>query len=365
MQQKISVIIPVYNAHDYLRDCLDSLIHQTLQEIEIICVDDGSTDDSLEILNAYAQIDDRVKVVHQENGGAGVARNNGLRYATGEYLSILDCDDFFEFHMLEESYRFAKEKDLDILVFGCDFYDNESQTYRPCTYSINKKLLPEQTVFSADDVKQDVFKLFVGWAWDKLFRTEFVKQNHLLFQEQRTTNDMLFVFNGLLCAERIAVMQDIFAHHRRGVESLSVTREKSWMCFYNALIALRAEMYKMGCYERFERDFKNYCVHFSLWNLNTLKEPTHTLLYNKLRGEWFKELGLLQHSKEYFYNQYEYSSFRKVYENPIGNTSYEVKTSMEPDNFFSRGLQCYRDHGFSYTIKYTLQKLLHCNNCEC
>lgn len=365
MLPKVSVIMPVYNAHDYLQQCLDSVIHQTLKEIEIICVDDDSTDDSLSILEEYAQSDARIKVIHQKNGGAGAARNNGLRYATGEYLSILDCDDFFELDMLEKSYQAAKEYDVDIIVFGCDFYDGDTQQYRPCMHSINRKILPEKKVFTANDVQEDVFRLFVGWAWDKLFRTEFVRKYGLLFQEQRTTNDMLFVFTALLRAERITVIDDVLAHYRRGTESLSVTREKSWMCFYNALLALRTEMYKMGCYERFEQDFKNYCVHFSLWNLNTLKEPTHTLLYNKLRDEWFKELGLLQHPKEYFYNKYEYSSFRKVYENPIGTTSYEAKTSIEPANFFSRGLQCYRDHGFFYTIKYTLQKLLHCNDCGC
>ena len=142
MQPKISVIIPVYNAHDYLRDCINSILNQTLKEIEVICVDDDSTDDSLAILEEYARSDARLKVIHQENGGAGAARNNGLQYAEGEYLSILDCDDFFEQNMLERSYQEAKEKEADILVFGCDFYDTESQTYRPCTYSVHTNLLP-------------------------------------------------------------------------------------------------------------------------------------------------------------------------------------------------------------------------------
>lgn len=354
MAVKISVVMPVYNAHDYLRDSMDSIINQTLKEIEIICVDDGSTDDTLTILQEYAEKDKRVRVVSQENGGAGAARNNGMQYATGEYLSILDCDDFFEPTMLEESYNTAKEKELDIVVFGCDFYDNESQTYRPCSYSINKKLLPAAEVFSAADVPKDVFKLFVGWSWDKLFRTEFVRENHLFFQEQRTTNDMLFVFNGLLRAKRIAVMEEVLAHHRRGVESLSVTREKSWMCFYNALTALREQMRQIGCYDRFEQDYKNYCVHFSLWNLNTLKEPTHSMLYNKLRDEWFEELDLLKHPKEYFYNQYEYSCFRKVYENPLESTK-PVKEHM---GIFARVWQCIKDHGLWYTIKYFIKKLL-------
>lgn len=360
MSPKVSVIIPVYNAHDYLRECLDSIINQTLKEIEIVCVDDGSTDDSPEILRQYAQSDSRIRVIHQENGGAGAARNNGLKYATGEYLSILDCDDFFELDMLEKSYQTAKQYAVDIIVFGCDFYDGNTQQYRPCTHSINRRILPNKEVFSAYDVSEDVFRLFVGWAWDKLFRTEFVKQNDLLFQEQRTTNDMLFVFTALLKAERIAVMDDAFAHYRRGTESLSVTREKSWMCFYDALVALREEMHKMGCYERFEQDFINYCVNFSLWNLNTLKEPTYTLLYNKLRDEWFEELGLLQHPKEYFYHQHEYASFQKVYKYPIDRNSHKADSAKQSASIFSRGLQCCKDHGFPYTIKLLMQKIGRC-----
>ena len=358
MDIKVSVVMPVYNAHDYLADSLESIMGQTLREIEIICVDDGSTDDTPQILAQYAQKDSRIRVITQKNGGAGAARNNGMQYATGEYLSILDCDDFFEPTMLEESYRAAKEKYLDIVVFGCDFYDNESATYRPCDYSIHYKLLPQQEVFCADDVPKDLFKVFVGWSWDKLFRTSFVRRHGLTFQEQRTTNDMLFVFGALLRAQRISVLPLVLAHHRRGVESLSVTREKSWMCFYDALMDLRKQLKQLGLYERFERDYKNYCVHFSLWNINSLKEPTHTLLYNKLRDEWFEEMGLLEHPKEYFYNQYEYSCYRKIYENPIEVLEGGQQSVKEPVGIFARGWQCVKDHGLWYTVKHFVKKVL-------
>ena len=96
MSVKVSVILPVYNASDYLHQCMDSIVGQTLKDIEIICVDDGSTDNSLDILKEYEQKDKRVKVIQQKNAGAGAARNNGLSIATGEYLSFLDSDDFFE-----------------------------------------------------------------------------------------------------------------------------------------------------------------------------------------------------------------------------------------------------------------------------
>ena len=112
MSVKVSVILPVYNASDYLHQCMDSIVGQTLKDIEIICVDDGSTDNSLDILKEYEQKDKRVKVIQQKNAGAGAARNNGLSIATGEYLSFLDSDDFFEPDMLEKAYEKAKEENF-------------------------------------------------------------------------------------------------------------------------------------------------------------------------------------------------------------------------------------------------------------
>lgn len=350
---KVSVIIPVYNAHEYLCACIDSVVGQTLEDIEIICVDDGSTDDSLEILNRYQKKDSRIIVLHQENSGAGVARNYGLRYATGEYLSFLDCDDFFELNMLEISYTKAASS-LDILVFGCDFFDDVIQQFNPCSYSINRKLLPKRAVFCANDVQKDIFKLFVGWAWDKLIRREFVKTNNLQFQNLRTSNDLLFVFSAILQANRIAVNTEILVHHRQTSGSLSVTREKSWMCFHYALTALREQMQKIGIYDRFEQDFKNYYVHFSLWNLETLKEPAYTLLYNKLREEWFEEMGLLRHSRSYFYNKREFASFRSIYKHS--------REWWEADRHTLHGrirrfYRCICDHGIAYTLSLATGKI--------
>ena len=116
----VSVIIPVYNSEKYLRQCLDSICAQTLREIEIICIDDGSTDGSADILEDYRKKDSRVTVIRQNNAGAGAARNKGLDISRGRYLSFLDADDFFEMSMLEEAVRCAEENDSDyvkILVF--------------------------------------------------------------------------------------------------------------------------------------------------------------------------------------------------------------------------------------------------------
>jgi len=108
---KVSIIIPVYNAEKYIREDLDSLLGQSLREIEVICVDDGSKDSSLKILEDYQRKDDRIKILKQENKGAGAARNEGMKEAKGDYLIFLDADDFFEKDMLEKSVGKMEEEE--------------------------------------------------------------------------------------------------------------------------------------------------------------------------------------------------------------------------------------------------------------
>ncbi len=308
----VSVIVAVYNGRDYLKDGLDTICSQTLKNIEIICVNDGSTDNSLEILQEYARRDSRIRVVNLEHSNAGNARNRGMEYATGEYLSILDCDDFYEVNMLELAYEKAKKLDLDMLAFGCDTYENAIGRFAPNRYSIAWYYVPRKAVFTASDVRKDVFKLFVGWAWDKLFKTSFVRENNLQFQPQRSSNDLLFVFSALTLARRIAVMNSVLVHHRAAGGTLSVTREQSWHCFHDALVALRSHLVTHALFDNYQRDYVNYCLHFSLWNLNTLAQPTRDLLYEKLKREWFREFGVANHGKDYFYNKQEYLQYRWI-----------------------------------------------------
>lgn len=309
----VSVIIPVYNVEQYLRQCLDSVVNQTLKDIEIICVNDSSTDNSLSILNEYAARDSRIKVITQPNGGAGAARNNGLSVSTGKYLSFLDSDDFFEPDMLELAYEKAEEDKADFVVFQSDQYYTDDDKFVQVAWTLREKEIPPYTPFSHRQMTDDIFKVFVGWAWDKLYNREFVEQNHLLFQEQRTSNDMLFVFSAVAIAKRITVVKKVLAHQRRDAkDSLSKTRENSWYCFYDALLALRERLKSEGLYRELEKDYINYALHFSLWNINTLAEPTKTKLITKMKSEWFEELEIKGKSEEYFYNKKEYKQYTKL-----------------------------------------------------
>lgn len=309
----VSVILPVYNAEEYLEQCLDSVIGQTLTDIEILCVDDGSTDNSLKILREYEKKDSRIRVISQKNAGAGAARNTGLCQAQGEYLSFLDSDDFFEPNMLELAYQSAEKYNTDFVVFNSDQYHMDKQEFVSVPWVLRMRDIPPYMPFSHRQLTDNVFKTFVGWAWDKMYRRSFIMEHNLRFQEQRTSNDMLFVFSALVVAKRIAVVNQVLAHQRRGGSgSLSVTREKSWHCFYDALTALKERIQAEGVFWELEKDYINYALHFSLWNLNTLKEPTYGLLKDKLCKEWFQALGITGKPADYFYNRKEFEQYQKL-----------------------------------------------------
>ena len=309
----VSVIIPVFNVEKYLKQCLDSVAAQTLEDIEIICVNDSSTDSSLDILNEYARKDERIKVVTQPNSGAGAARNKGMSMATGKYLSFLDSDDFFEKDMLKLAYDKAVEDKADFVVFNSDQYYTEKDKFVEVAWTLRVKEIPPYTPFNHRQMTDNIFKVFVGWAWDKLYNREFVEKNNLVFQEQRTSNDMLFVFSAVAIAKRISVVDKVLAHQRRDAkDSLSKTRENSWHCFYDALLALRKRLQQEGLYRETEKDYINYALHFSLWNINTLAEPTKSILIDKMKKEWFEELGIKGKNEEYFYNKKEYKQYKKL-----------------------------------------------------
>lgn len=313
---KVSVIIPVYNVEKYLRQNLQSVADQTLKDIEVICVDDGSTDSSFEIVKEFAAKDPRFIAVQQQNAGAGAARNNGLRRARGKYLSFLDSDDFFEPDMLEAAYDKAEETNADFVVFNSDQYYEDEKEFKQVSWIVRYAELPPYQPFGRRSMTDNIFKVFVGWAWDKLFNRKWALENELWFQEQRTSNDMLFVFSAVAIAKRIAYVEKgrVLAHQRRNNKSsLSNTREKSWDCFYNALTALRDRLKKEGIYEEVEKDYINYALHFALWNLNTLAEPTHQKLFEKLKNEWWKDLGVEGKPRDYFYNKKEFEQYEKLF----------------------------------------------------
>lgn len=317
---KVSVIIPIYNAAEFLRECLDSVLAQTLGSFEVICVDDGSADNSVEILQDYARRDKRIIIVEQENQGAGAARNNGMALARGEYLSFLDSDDIFEKSMLQSAYEASIECDADVCVFDADLFDHSTGAFRACTWAFRRQFFPENMPFSprSSEVRDNIFRMFNGWPWDKLFKRSYIASLNLKYQNLRTTNDMFFVYIALAMANRIVTVDKVLAHQRVNVKtSLSRTREKSWNCFYTALVAMQEELKKYGVYNTLEKAFVNWAINFSLWQLNTMKGDVFEKTYNLLKYEGFERLDITRHDRSYFYNEKEYNQFVRIFTLPL------------------------------------------------
>ncbi len=213
MSPKVSVIIPVYNVAEYLGQCLDTILLQTLQDIEVICVDDGSTDDSLSILNTYAMFDDRLKVIHQDNKGAAAARNQGLKQATGEFMIFLDADDFFEGNMLEEMVAKAEEDGSDIVCAGHYLFDNNIKQ-KTEEVKIEEKFVKKSPA-KPEDFGKDLFTFCDPAAWNKLIRSHIIKENNLSFDESASyVDDVFFACCSLTCSKQISIMKDSYLYYR-------------------------------------------------------------------------------------------------------------------------------------------------------
>lgn len=199
---KVSIIVPVYNVEKYIRKCLDSLVNQTLKDIEIIIINDGTKDKSALICEEYAQIDNRIKVIHKENGGLGNARNVGMTYANGEYIGFVDSDDWVDLDYYEKLYNKAIEENADVCVGGIKVFKNNS-------YKI--KLQPDnfETLFATQ-----------GFAWLKIYKRDFVEKYRIQFTEKLYYEDMFFAMMVYLYMSKCAIANETFYYYRQQAQSI-------------------------------------------------------------------------------------------------------------------------------------------------
>ena len=212
---KVSVIMPIYNAYDYLRPAIESVLQQTLRRIEIIFIDDGSTDGSFDLIRAYQKDDARIRILTEANAGPSVARNNGLRRARGEFVAFLDADDFFEPDFLEKLYRLAVSRELDIAICRYDLYISKKACFRPKIGSDHGEIYADGRVTSKNECPDEILSSTTGYVWNKLFRRSFIEEKNLSFPgEMRVFEDVYFMTTALSLAERIAKCPDVLVHHR-------------------------------------------------------------------------------------------------------------------------------------------------------
>ncbi|MDR1245259.1 MAG: glycosyltransferase [Endomicrobium sp.] len=192
---KISVIIPVYNTEKYLRQCLDSVVNQTLKDIEIICINDGSTDNSLKILNEYASSDNRIKLINLiANKGVSFARNFGIRLSKGRYIGFVDSDDWIDLSFYENLYLTTKRQDSDIIAAKTIVNVKRN---KKSSWNWNKGKRDEK----------EIRLLSISYSWFKIYRRDFLIDNDIFFQEVRIFSDVFFTFISSMLAKSIIICQ--------------------------------------------------------------------------------------------------------------------------------------------------------------
>lgn len=224
---KVSILVPIFNVEKYLRECLDSLVAQTLEDIEIICINDGSTDSSPQIIDEYISNDSRVKVINKENSGYGASMNMGLQLAQGEYIGIVESDDFVKNTMFEDLYNIAIKNDLDIVKSDFYYYLG-GQTQARKAGKINKNF-----VGKVISVKDEPYILKIQPSiWSSIYRNEFLKNNDIKFLETpgASYQDTSFAFKTLSSANRIMMTNQAYLYYRQDNEASSVkSKEKVYV----------------------------------------------------------------------------------------------------------------------------------------
>lgn len=264
---KVSVVLPIYNVSEYLYHSLSCLANQTLKEVEIICVDDGSTDSSVQILQEFASNDSRFKVILNKHSYAGGARNAGLSVAQGEYVMFLDPDDYYDVTMLETLFNKITQAKTDILICGIYMVKQQQISYCMPSYKANVNNFYNNKVFTVDDILDDIW-FFMVYPYNKMYRRNFLYKNKIKFQEISNTNDASFAFETLIAAGKIMVTDERFYYYRAfRPGNTRLTKGKNLDCVIQAYEYSKDVCLKYPNFKKVEDGFKTIIISSLIYHL--------------------------------------------------------------------------------------------------
>ncbi|MBQ8750505.1 MAG: glycosyltransferase [Alphaproteobacteria bacterium] len=297
-QPKVSVVVPIYGVEKYLHQCVDSILAQTLKDIEIILVDDGSKDKCPEIVDEYAKKDPRIIAVHQPNGGYGRAVNHGIELAKGEYIGIIESDDWIEPTMYEKLYNNAKENNTDITK--CMFY-----VYNSFLREDEQNIIWKDRIRDLKNTPDTVFNVseypliisFHASIWSSIYRTDFIKQQKVIESRSASYQDFPFMIEAMCRAKRITIVKEALVHYRveDGQNSSTIRRDERLMIMADQCMECKKILKKYNKYEELKEEFYYHaylaCIGFY-----------HTI-YMKHKKEFFYKLhnlfSDLAHDKDF------------------------------------------------------------------
>ncbi len=337
---KISVIMPVYNVEQYLRQSLDSLINQTLNDIEIVCINDGSTDKSLEILQEYAAKDDRIFVITQKNQGQGVARNKGIEIAKGEYIQFVDPDDWIELDACETLYNFAKEKNAKVVKFDYINYNDFSNEFKQHDFvKYIKKVygydLIRNPVYSWRNFRKGCLTKLDLHVWTYLFLTEYIKSNNIKFAPIRHCEDHLFANSSILLTDKIYFLNKHLYFYRIRCGSTVYKKSDINFCVFDGINLLKEFLICHDLYEDLKDEWLDYARISISW------------IYDKIPQNSIAKYEQL--SLQYFNSEKEFRKFIKQQRNQ--RTFLESIFSIKNENINAVKHKVITILGFSFNCK--------------
>lgn len=287
---KVSVIVPVYNVEKYLPKCLDSLVRQTLDDLEIIVIDDGSTDGSGAIADQYAENTENMVVIHKPNEGYGKTMNLGLSLAKGEYIGILESDDWCSPFMFERLYTLAKEKNVEVIKSDFYFWWGEKDL------SIHSRVARKELYNIDTNLRKSHALMFMQPSiWSSIYKRDFLVKNGISLTETpgASYQDASFQHKVLFCVESILVINESFVYYRQDNANSSVYDKKKIFCVCDEYDECRSFLEKNGM--PFSAVLERARVDGYLWNYNRLDEEGRRLFYPRMRDDFakIKEDGLL------------------------------------------------------------------------
>ncbi len=273
---QVSVIVPVFNAERYLRSCLDSLINQSLQNIEIICVNDGSDDGSLQILREYAAADERIKILSFEKIGPGGCRNVGIDAAQGEYICFVDADDFIDSNTCKTAYGKIKAEDAEVLSFNA--LEISKTGIRRIIYFDGRS----EKIINWKDLNENIFSSPFH-SWHFLFKRDFLLANAVYFADVYWCEDVPFVLLSLLAAKKIVLLPDYFYHYCRNESSLVCAGGDTRLSALYIISWLKYVFAQKKEYASLQKSLYDWiCIH-SCFAYNSLTENSRHYFCRKLK----------------------------------------------------------------------------------
>ena len=335
---KLSIIIPVYNVEKYLEECLDSVSKQTLKDIEIICIDDGSTDNSLNILKEYSKKDKRIKIISKENGGQASARNLGIREAKGEYIAFIDSDDFIEDTMFEELYNKAEENNLDIAMCKIALYDNHTEEIKKHLwyYMLGVFRDFEKEVFNHKDTKEFTCEISVT-PYNKIYKASLIKNNNILFPEGLIFEDEKFFYDTYLRAKRVSIVDEFLYYYRtnRKGSTVDITKENDYTDIIPIFKQIRETFKETGNYEDYKIPLANRFIHLELSRFTQTSLKYKEKFFNLMKDD-LNEVLKDQSIKDNLESNVKFR-VSKI----LKAENYEEFKKLDEDKIFSVVMACY------------------------